>query len=113
MLRALPVALALSAGASTFADSQVAKGDAAALRSPTLTPQQSGTLNRLQAVSPVNSRVVWASGVAGTYVVTTDGGATWRAGGGAGAGQIQFRGVEGMSGTVAHLLSAGVGPASR
>src|SRR5215211_2907325 len=28
---------------------------------PTLDPQQSGTTNRLQAVSPVNQRVVWAS----------------------------------------------------
>ena len=32
---------------------------------PVLTPQQSGTTNRLQAVSPVNTRVVWASGVGG------------------------------------------------
>ena len=47
---------------------------------PTLTPQQSGTTNRLQAVSPVNSRVVWASGVGATYVLTTDGGTTWTAG---------------------------------
>ena len=75
MLRVLPVVLAVSVTASALADSQVAKGDVAVLCSPTLTPQQSGTLNRLQAVSPVNSRVVWASGVGGTYVVTTDGGA--------------------------------------
>ena len=47
---------------------------------PTLTPQRSGTTNRLQAVSPVSARVVWASGVGGTFTVTTDGGATWRAG---------------------------------
>src|SRR5207244_2464495 len=80
---------------------------------PTLTPQQSGTRNRLQAVSPVNSRVVWASGVGGTYVVTTDGGATWRAGVVAGAEQLQFRDVQGVSARVAYLLSAGVGPASR
>ena len=53
-LRVLPVVLAVSASATALVDSQVAKGDVAALRSPTLTPQQSGTLNRLQAVSPVN-----------------------------------------------------------
>src|SRR5438034_460485 len=41
---------------------------------PTLTPQQSGTTNRLRAVSPVNDQVVWASGVGGTYTVTTDAG---------------------------------------
>ena len=112
-LRVLPVVLAVSASATALVDSQVAKGDVAALRSPTLTPQQSGTVNRLQAVSPVNSRVVWASGVGGTYVVTTDGGATWRAGVVAGAAQLQFRDVQGVSATVAYLLSAGVGPASR
>jgi len=113
MLRVLPAALAVSVSASVLADSQVATSDVAVLRPPTLTPQQSGTLNRLQAVSPVNSRVVWASGVGGTYVVTTDGGATWRAGVVAGAEQLQFRDVQGVSARVAYLLSAGVGPASR
>jgi hypothetical protein len=43
---------------------------------PRLTPQQSGTTVRLQAVSAVNARVVWASGVGGTFTLTTDGGAT-------------------------------------
>jgi hypothetical protein len=47
---------------------------------PTLTPQQSGTTSRLQAISPVNAQVAWASGTNGTFVVTTDGGETWRAG---------------------------------
>ncbi len=80
---------------------------------PTLTPQQSGTTNRLQAVSPVNSRVVWASGVGGTYVLTTDGGATWKAGVVPGAEALQFRDVEGVSEKVAYLLAAGVGTDSR
>ena len=47
---------------------------------PTLTPQNSGTTQGLIAVSPVNKDVVWASGRGGTFAVTTDGGATWRAG---------------------------------
>jgi photosystem II stability/assembly factor-like uncharacterized protein len=47
---------------------------------PTLTPQQSGTTQLLIAVSPVNSRVVWAAGTGGTYVITTDGGSTWKSG---------------------------------
>ncbi len=47
---------------------------------PTLTPQTSGTNQLLIAVSPVNSEVVWAAGTGGTYVVTTNGGETWRAG---------------------------------
>src|SRR5437773_7605105 len=80
---------------------------------PTLTPQQSGTTNRLQAVSPVNDQVVWASGVGGTYTVTTDGGQTWRAGVVPGAETLQFRDVEGQSDQVAYLLAAGPGEQSR
>lgn len=80
---------------------------------PTLTPQNSGTTNRLQAISPVNSKVVWASGVAGTYALTTDGGATWHAGVVPGAEALQFRDVEGISGKVAYLLASGVGTDSR
>ena len=82
-------------------------------RPPTLTPQISGTINRLQAVSPVSPRVVWVSGVAGTYAVTTDGGNTWRAGVVPGAEALQFRDVEGVSAKVAYLMSAGVGTDSR
>jgi len=80
---------------------------------PTLTPQQSGTTNRLQAISPVNGRVAWASGVGGTFVVTTDGGNSWRAGVVPGAEELQFRDVEGVSERVAYLMSADTGTASR
>jgi photosystem II stability/assembly factor-like uncharacterized protein len=80
---------------------------------PTLTPQVSGTTSRLQAVSPVNDQVVWASGLDGTYVRTTDGGDTWIAGQVPGAETLQFRDVEGVSADVAYLLSAGAGTDSR
>ena len=80
---------------------------------PTLTPQASGTTNRLQAISPVNSRVVWASGVGGTYVKTSDGGASWKVGVVPGAETLQFRDVQGVSESVAYLLSAGTGTDSR
>ena len=80
---------------------------------PTLTPQQSGTTNRLQAISPVNARVAWASGTGGTYVVTTDGGETWRAGVVPGAEALEFRDVEGISERVAYLMAAGPGEDSR
>jgi photosystem II stability/assembly factor-like uncharacterized protein len=80
---------------------------------PTLTPQQSGTTNRLQAISPVNARVAWASGTGGTYVVTTDGGETWRAGVVPGAEALEFRDVEGVSERVAYLMAAGTGEDSR
>ena len=80
---------------------------------PTLTPQDSGTTQGLIAVSPVNKRVVWASGRGGTFAVTTDGGATWRSGVVPGAESLQFRDVEGVSDTVAYLLSIGTGSDSR
>lgn len=80
---------------------------------PTLTPQDSGTFNRLQAVSAVNPRVVWVSGLGGTYAVTTDGGETWRAGVVPGAETLQFRDVEGVSARVAYLMAAGSGTDSR
>ncbi len=77
---------------------------------PTLTPQNSGTTNGLIAVSPVNPRVVWASGRAGTFVVTTDGGETWKAGVVPGAETLQFRDVQGVSEKVAYLMSIGDNP---
>jgi photosystem II stability/assembly factor-like uncharacterized protein len=61
----------------------------------------------------VNSQVVWASGVGGTWVKTTDGGRSWQAGTVAGAESLQFRDVQGVSENVAYLLSAGTGTDSR
>ena len=86
---------------------------AAGSAGPRLHPQHSGTVNRLQAISPVNERVVWASGVGGTYVRTTDGGRHWHAGVVPGAELLQFRDVHGVSARVAYLLAAGVGSDSR
>jgi photosystem II stability/assembly factor-like uncharacterized protein len=83
------------------------------VHAPTLTPQNSGTTAALIAVSPVNPQIVWASGRNGTYVVTTDGGAHWRAGVVPGAEQLQFRDVEGVSAKEAYLLSIGNGTDSR
>ena len=74
---------------------------------PTLASQQSGTTQLLIAVSPVNSRIVWAAGAGGTYTVTTDGGATWKAGVVPGAESLQFRDVQGVSDRVAYLMSIG------
>jgi photosystem II stability/assembly factor-like uncharacterized protein len=61
----------------------------------------------------VSERVVWASGVGGTYLLTADGGRTWRAGVVPGADSLEFRDVEGVSETVAYLLAAGPGDRSR
>jgi photosystem II stability/assembly factor-like uncharacterized protein len=88
-------------------------GALAAQPSVTITLQQSGTTARLQAVSAVDERVVWASGVAGTFVVTTDGGTTWTPGIVPGAERLEFRDVEAISATEAFLLAAGNGEDSR
>ncbi|MGA8878487.1 MAG: hypothetical protein WB555_23300, partial [Candidatus Korobacteraceae bacterium] len=69
---------------------------------PKLTPQNSGTTNSLIAVSPVNDRIVWASGRNGTFVVTTDGGKTWKAGEVKGAETLDLRDVQGISATTAY-----------
>ena len=74
---------------------------------PTLTPQKSGTTQLLIAVSPVDAKTVWAAGSGGTYVVTTDGGSTWRSGVVPGAESLQFRDVQGVSDRVAYLMSIG------
>ena len=80
------------------------------LHQPTLTPQNSGTTSGLIAVWPVNPQVVWASGRAGTFTVTTDGGQTWRAGVVPGAEALQFRDVQAFSASVAYLMSIGANP---
>lgn len=84
-----------------------------AARTPSVSPQVSGTINGLIAVSPASARVVWAAGRAGTYVVTTDAGATWRAGVVPGAEKLQFRDVEAVNAHTAYLLSIGTGTDSR
>lgn len=78
-----------------------------------LEAQASGTDVLLQAVGPVDARVVWVAGHGGTWVRTTDGGATWRTGVVAGADALEFRDVVGFDSLTAVLLSAGTGPLSR
>jgi photosystem II stability/assembly factor-like uncharacterized protein len=92
----------LIVAATTFGYAQNRK-----VQQPTLTPQQSGTTQLLIAVSPVNSRVVWAGGTGGTFVLTTNGGETWKAGVVPGAENLQFRDVQGVNEKVAYLMSIG------
>ena len=77
------------------------------------TEQQSGTQARLIAVSPVNERVVWASGANGTWVRTTNGGDSWQTGQVPGAEKLEFRDVHAVSADQAWLLSIGPGEQSR
>src|SRR5580700_11740526 len=99
--RALVVFLLATSATFGFAENNLK------VRSPKLTPQQSGTTQLLIAVSPVNSQVVWAAGTGGTYVVTTDGGSTWKSGVVPGAEGLEFRDVQGVSDQVAYLMSIG------
>lgn len=78
-----------------------------------LTPLSSGTPALLQAVSAPGSGVVWLSGHEGTWVRSTDGGATWYAGTMDGAEDLQFRDVEAFDAATAYLMSAGSGGLSR
>jgi photosystem II stability/assembly factor-like uncharacterized protein len=78
------------------------------IHQPKVTTQQSGTTQLLISVSPVNSRVVWAAGTGGTYVVTTDGGEHWKAAVVPGAEALEFRDVQGVSDKVAYLMSIGI-----
>jgi photosystem II stability/assembly factor-like uncharacterized protein len=82
-------------------------------KAPKLTPQQSNTTNLIIGISPVSKKVVWASGINGTFLRTTDGGKHWTVGVVPGAETLQFRDVQGVSEKVAYLLSIGVGPDSR
>ena len=84
-----------------------------AAQGPVVEQQTAVTKVRLQAISVASSKVVWASGTQGTYVVTTDGGASWRAGVVPGADSLEFRDVHGFDGRRAVLLAAGSGDKSR
>jgi len=79
-------------------------------RFPKLTVQNSGTSELLITVSPVNAKVVWAAGAHGTFLLTTDGGATWKSGQVPGTKWLQFRGVRGVSDKIAYLQSIGNDP---
>jgi photosystem II stability/assembly factor-like uncharacterized protein len=100
--RLLLLILLIAAAATTVNAEDAWKG-----HQPTLTPEHSGTTQLLIAVSPVNSKIVWAAGAGGTYVVTTDGGSTWKSGVVPGAESLQFRDVQGVSDKVAYLMSIG------
>jgi photosystem II stability/assembly factor-like uncharacterized protein len=77
------------------------------------TPQQSDTTASLRGISAVNDRIAWASGTGGTYLITTDGGATWNAAKVPGAGSLDFRDVHAIDARTAWLMSAGPGEQSK
>jgi len=80
---------------------------------PILFAQRSGTTALLQAVSAPSARVAWVSGHRGTYAITSDGGASWRAAVVPDADSLQFRDVYALDERTAWLLAAGDGDRSR
>ena len=81
---------------------------------PAIEDQVSGTTSLLQAVSVVDSSVVWISGHDATVVRTTDGGRTWTRRTVPGApDSLQFRDVHAVDARTAYILSAGPGDMSR
>jgi photosystem II stability/assembly factor-like uncharacterized protein len=77
------------------------------------TLQTSNTTASLRGVSAVNPKVAFASGRGGTWLATTDGGATWRASKVPGAEQLDFRAVHAVDAQTVYLLSIGNGDKSR
>jgi photosystem II stability/assembly factor-like uncharacterized protein len=86
---------------------------AAALSAQSWTPQTSNSRASLRGVSAVDAVNVWASGSGGTYLVTTDAGATWRAAKVPGAESLDFRGIRAIDARTVYLMSAGSGDKSR
>lgn len=76
-------------------------------------PHPVPTTAGLRGVSVAGPRTVWASGTGGTFLFTTDGGATWRVDSVAGAAGPDFRDVHAVDGRTAWLMSIGEGPQSR
>jgi photosystem II stability/assembly factor-like uncharacterized protein len=76
-------------------------------------PQTSGVTVRLRGVSAVSPTVAWASGGKGTVLRTIDGGKTWQRRPVPGAEHLDFRDVDAVSTTTAHILRIGPGEASR
>ena len=79
----------------------------------TVTVQNSGSTASFRGVWAVNDQVAWVSGTRGTYLKTTDGGATWTAAAVPDADKLDFRDVQGVDASTAYLLSIGNGETSR
>ena len=75
--------------------------------------QNSGTTADFRGLSAVSAKVAWASGTRGTFVKTSDGGASWQVGQVPGGEALDFRDVDAFDENTAYLLSIGNGESSR
>jgi photosystem II stability/assembly factor-like uncharacterized protein len=71
------------------------------------------TKSSFRGLSVVNQNVIWASGTAGTFIRTIDGGKNWTVGKVPDAEKLDFRDVEAFDENTAYLLSIGNGETSR
>jgi photosystem II stability/assembly factor-like uncharacterized protein len=83
------------------------------LLAQTWQPQPTPSKASLRGICAVDSNVVWASGSAGTYLTTADGGRSWHAGQAPDAASLDFRAVHALDGNRAWLLASGPGEKSR
>src|SRR5580704_10436340 len=77
------------------------------------TPQTSNTTASLRGVSVVSTKIVCATGTKGTFLITTDRGATCKPVTLTGAADLDFRAVHAFDDKTALLLSIGTGEKSR
>ena len=63
--------------------------------------------SNLRGLSVVDKNTVWASGANGTFLLTIDGGKTWKADSVAGAGMLDFRSIHAFDKKNAIVVSAG------
>lgn len=80
---------------------------------PQIERLKSPTESLLQAISIVDDNTTWISGHDATFVLTTDGGASWQLFAHPTGDTLQFRDVHGFNQEKAILMTAGSGPLSR
>jgi photosystem II stability/assembly factor-like uncharacterized protein len=103
----------LGASAVTLAVVLSAPLLAQSTETPKWTLVTTGVTARLRGISAPSSRVIWASGTAGTVIRTDDGGATWSRLEIPDSGALDFRDIDAVDDRTAYVLSIGEGDASR
>lgn len=83
------------------------------LEEATWSMQDITTSASFRGLSVVSDQVVWASGSEGTYIKTTDGGATWSVDSVSGATDLELRDIEAFDEFIAYAMSVGEGKKSR
>ncbi|MFG1988454.1 WD40/YVTN/BNR-like repeat-containing protein [Actinoplanes sp. NPDC048988] len=86
---------------------------AAASHQPAWRLTDTGSTAQFRGLAPVNARVAWVAGSAGTILRTVDGGRHWADVSPAGATDLLFRDIEAFDSRTAVALSIGEGEASR